>query len=73
MDEYFKFVNAKLDESWKVTSTACETEGCRVRDFKNQGTLLANLDKKKTICTKCKIELDAEFLLKQAPPAYSVP
>lgn len=33
MEAYFKFVNSKLDEGWKMTSTSCDEEGCRVAFF----------------------------------------
>lgn len=32
----------------------------------DQGTLLAHLEKKKTTCTKCGVEKDAEFEVKNS-------
>ena len=32
MEEYFKFINKHLDEGWKLTTTNCDEENCKVRD-----------------------------------------
>ncbi len=66
MEEYFKLINKCLDEGWKMTAISCDEPKCTVGPT-HQGSLLANLQTKKTFCPRCKASKDAEFETKKSP------
>lgn len=60
MQEYFKNVNEKLDQGWKMTTVSCGEGPCTT-------SLLANITEQKTFCPKCKSTKDAELKVESAP------
>lgn len=66
MEEYFKLINKCLDEGWKMTAISCDEPKCTV-GVAHQGSLLANLQTRKTFCPRCKASKDAEFEVQKSP------